>query len=256
MLEPPKVIPAEVDARIAAIDTETARAQGRLAALSLGGYLAFVPIMMWSGVQRYGVVAGFAALAIASALQVYGLTRSDHNSTRGIYVNVCINAALIGLVTYMVGPLVVAPTLTATTLMAYAAHPRFGRISIVGAILAASVAVPWALELAGVTPSTYAFEDGAIVLRSSVFAWRSAPTQLAFALLLVALLTVVAVLSRMMADRQREASLRLELQAWQVRQLVPAAPPAVAGPAGATAGDGAAGSQRWRGGDPGTGRPG
>jgi hypothetical protein len=108
--------------------------------------------------------------------------------------------------------------------MAYAAHPRFGRISIVGGILAASVAVPWALELAGITPSTYAFEDGAIILRSSVFAWHSAPTQVAFALLLIALLTVVAVLSRMMAHRQRDASLRLELQAWQVRQLIPAPP--------------------------------
>jgi hypothetical protein len=45
--------------------------------------------------------------------------------------------------------------------------------------------------------------------------------QLAFLVLLLALLAVVAVLSRMMAQRQRDANRRVELQAWQLRQLVP-----------------------------------
>jgi len=93
---------------------------------------------------------------------------------------------------------------------------------VIAAILAASVAVPWALELAGVLSSTYEFVDGSIVLHSSVVVFRSAPVQVAFALLLVALLAVVALLSRMMAERQRDASRRVELQAWHLRQLVPA----------------------------------
>jgi len=46
------------------------------------------------------------------------------------------------------------------------------------------------------------------------------PVQFALALLLVALFGVVAVLSRTMAERQRESSRQVELQAWHLRQLV------------------------------------
>jgi uncharacterized membrane protein YhaH (DUF805 family) len=81
--------------------------------------------------------------------------------------------------------------------------------------------VPWGLELAGVLSPTYTFVDGTIVLSSQILTFRSVPVQLAFLVLLLALLAVVAVLSRMMAQRQRDANRRVELQAWQLRQLVP-----------------------------------
>lgn len=87
-------------------------------------------------------------------------------------------------------------------------------------ILAASIAVPWCLELAGVFPSTYSFAHGALVLRSAVIDLGAVPVQLANALLLVSLLAVISLLSRLMAERQREASKRAELQAWHLRQLV------------------------------------
>ncbi len=221
MLEPPTEVPAEVEARIDEIDTETARAQGRIAALSLFGYLAFLPILLWTGVRNWAIVAAFLTVAVASAVQIWTLTRQHRISTAGIYFNVCINAVLIGLVSRICGPFFVAPTLVATTLMAYAAHPRFGRIFVVSAILASSIFVPWGLELIGVLEPTYRFMSGALVLTSPVIAFRALPIQIAFAVSLIALLGVVAVLSRMMADRQRAAARKLEIAAWHMRQLVP-----------------------------------
>ncbi|MDB4952682.1 MAG: Serine/threonine protein kinase PrkC, regulator of stationary phase [Myxococcales bacterium] len=221
VLHPPKQIPAEVEERVARIDTETARSQGKLAAMSMVGYLGFVPLLLWTGIRDATFVIAFAALTMASGVQVLALTRRERISSRPIYVNACINAVLIGLVCRMVGPFIIAPTLVATTLMAYAAHPRFGRIGIIAIILASSVMVPWGLELAGLIAPTYQFVDGAIILHSPVVTFRSVPVQVAFALLLVALLAVVAVLSRQMAKRQREASSKVELQAWHLRQLVP-----------------------------------
>jgi hypothetical protein len=167
------------------------------------------------------IVIAFVVVVIASGVQVLALTRRDEVTSEPIYVNAAINAILIGLICRMVGPFIIAPTLAATTLMAYAAHPRFGRISVIAVILAAGVALPWLLELAGVLDSTYTFVDGTIVLRSPVVAFHALPVQIAFAMLLVAVLVVVAVLSRMMAARQREASRSVELQAWHLRQLVP-----------------------------------
>jgi len=224
MLRPPKVVPEEVERKLAEIDVATARSQGRLSSLAMMGYIAFIPLLLWTGVHDLVLVAVFALLALASGMQLLFLTRRERITgriVRGIYLNACINAVLIGIVCRMVGPFIVAPTLVLTTLMAYASHPRFGRIRVLSTILTAAVAVPWLLELAGVIAPTYHFDDGALVLRSQVVTFSSMPTQIAFAVLLLSLIGVVAVLSRALAKRQREATRNLEVQAWQLRQLVP-----------------------------------
>ena len=114
--------------------------------------------------------------------------------------------------------------LVLVTLMAYASHPRFGKIPVLAGILSASVLVPWGLELIGVLEGTYSFRDGALTLSSSVVQFSSVPVQLAMAAVLVSLIGVVAVLTRGLAMRQRDAARKLELHAWQLRQIVPVAP--------------------------------
>ena len=222
MLEPPKQVPAEVDESIAALDTATARTQGRLAAIAMLGYLAFIPFLVWTGIRDVTWVPIFALVAILSGVQVWALTYRERIAPAGIYLNACVNAVLIGIVCRMVSPILIAPTLVITTMVAYAAHPRLGRMYIVATILSLGVVVPWALEIAGVIEPTYAFSGGAIVLASPIIEFSAAPVQLAFAVLLVVLVTVVAVLSRGLAKSQRDATRKLELQAWHLRQIVPA----------------------------------
>ena len=221
MLEPPKETPVEVEKEIGRLDHANARTQGRLAAYSMIGYLAFVPLLLWTGVRSYAFVAAFAALAAASGAQVFMLTYRDHISRGPIYLNACINAVLIGLICRMVGPFIIAPTLVTTTLIAYAAHPALGSIRVVALILSSGVAIPWALEALGVLDATYRFVHGELVLSSSVLTFSAVPVQVAFATMLVALVTIVALLTRGMALRQRQATRSLELQAWHLRQILP-----------------------------------
>nr|HEX4318142.1 serine/threonine-protein kinase [Kofleriaceae bacterium] len=224
MLEPPRVMPAEVAARIARQDADGARAQGRLAALTMLGYLAFLPLLAWTGIKDRGFVAAFEVLAVASAAHVYLMMRRtrDRVPVSGIYVNAAINAVLIGLICRMVGPFIIAPTLAAAALIAYAAHPLFGRARIIALMLGAGVAVPWLLELAGAIDPTYRFHDGILEMRSDIIDFSEAPVEVAFAVLLVMVLAEVALFSRTLALRQRAASTQLELQAWHLRQIVPA----------------------------------
>jgi serine/threonine-protein kinase len=221
MLEPPKETPAEVEKEIGRIDHANARTQGRLAAYSMIGYLAFVPLLLWTGVRSYTFVAAFAALAAASGAQVFMLTYRDHISRGPIYLNACINAVLIGLVCRMVGPFIIAPTLVTTTLIAYAAHPALGSIRVVALILSSGVAIPWALEALGMLDATYRFVDGELVLASPVLTFTAVPVQIAFAAMLLGLVSIVALLTRGMALRQRQATRSLELQAWHLRQILP-----------------------------------
>ncbi|HSK04376.1 MAG TPA: hypothetical protein VK932_24145, partial [Kofleriaceae bacterium] len=220
MIEPPRRAPDEVEHLLEAIDTATARSQGRLGAIAMTGYLAFLPLLFWTGVRAPDLVVAFAAVAVLAAAQVHAMTRRDRIPRGGIYLSACINAVLIGLVCRLVGPFVIAPTLVLTTLMAFAVHPRFGRIEIVAGILTLGVAVPWLLEATGALAPTYRFEGGSLVLSSPVVRFSEAPVQLAFAAVLLALVAITAVLLRSMATRQRDATRRIELQAWQLRQLV------------------------------------
>jgi serine/threonine-protein kinase len=220
MIEPPRRAPDEVEHLLEVIDTATAKSQGRLGAIAMTGYLAFLPLLLWTGVRDPDLVVAFAVMAVLAAAQVYAMTRRDRIPRGGIYASACINAVLIALVCRLVGPFVIAPTLVLTTLMAFAVHPRFGRIEIVAAILTLGVAVPWLLEAAGALAPTYHFEGGSLVLTSPVVRFSEAPVQLAFAAVLLALVAITAVLLRSMATRQRDATRRIELRAWQLRQLV------------------------------------
>ena len=187
----------------------------------MAGYLAFIPFLIWTGIRDVTWIPIFGMVAIFSGVQVFALTYRERIHPAGIYLNACINAVLIGIVCRIVGPFIIAPTLVVTTMVAYAAHPRLGRIHVVALILSAGVVVPWGLEIAGVIAPTYRFVDGSIVLGSPIIEFSAAPVQLAFALLLVVFTTVVGVLSRGLARSQRDAARKLELQAWHLRQIVP-----------------------------------
>jgi hypothetical protein len=177
---------------------------------------------LWTGIRDVSWIFVFSGVAILSGVQIYALTYRERIDSAGIYLNAFTNAVLIGIVARMVGPLIIAPTLVVTTMIAYAAHPKLGRVYILALILTSGVVVPWLLELAGVIAPTYHFAHGALVLRSPIIAFSSVPVQLAFALLLLTLVIVVGVLSRGLAKNQREAARKLELQAWHLRQVVPA----------------------------------
>ncbi len=220
MLAPPRRVPSEVVAQLEHLDTAAARAQGKIGALAMTGYLWFVPLLWWTGIRDTRVVVAFALIALLSAGQIYWMSTRARIPRRGIYASACINAVLIALVCRIVGPFVIAPTLVLTTLMAYAIHPMFGRIRVVAAILTAGVAVPWILEVAGVVSPTYQFADGAMILTSPAVAFSAGPVQLAFAVLLALLVAIVAVLLRAMSTRQREVTQQIELQSWHLRQVV------------------------------------
>ncbi|MFN0249801.1 MAG: serine/threonine-protein kinase [Kofleriaceae bacterium] len=220
VLAPPRKVPAEVERQLEAIDIANARTQGRMGAIAITGYLWFLPLLWWTGIRDAAVVLAFGTAALASAGQVWFMSRRTTIPTAGIYVSAIINAILIAVICRIVGPFVVAPTLVLTTLMAFAVHPRFGNILVVAAILTGGVAVPWILEIANVLSPTYTFANGTIILSSNAVAFTPMPVLLAFGTVLVLLAVVVAVLLRSMATRQREATMQIEVQSWHLRQLV------------------------------------
>ena len=220
MLEPPAETPDDVEQRLVALDRETVYEQAWPAALAVWHYVAFVPLFFWSGVRDASLILAFAAVAIVCGTYILRM-RAKVTPLR-LYASAAINALLIAVMGRIMGPIVVIPTLVTTTVMAYAVHPRFGRISVIAAILLASAFGPWALELLGVLSPTHRFTDaGELVLASGAVRFSAIPTELAFAFMQVSMVVGGVLLVRSVARRHSDAARKLELQAWQLRHIVP-----------------------------------
>jgi eukaryotic-like serine/threonine-protein kinase len=220
MLEPPTDTPRQVIDELEAADRASMQSQGRLAALALLGMLAFVPVMLWSGVRDWRYVALYVAFIAVTATAAYGLTRRG-DIDRNIYYVLGINALLTALLSRMFTPFLIAPGVATATVTVFAAHPRGARTSIAWAVLALAVLGPWTLELAGVWGPTMWAAAGSLVLESPAIAIRSPHTEVALALAFLVLLAVAGAIARSIARGKRESQRDMMVQAWHLKQLMP-----------------------------------
>jgi serine/threonine-protein kinase len=129
----------------------------------------------------------------------------------------------------MYGPLVMLPTLVATFCIVLQAHPQRLLRNLTWGMGIVAIAAPMLLELAGVLPPSYLFEDGRIVIVPQMHAL---PRTESIALLLstsIAMTIVPCVFIGRLRVALTQAQRQLLLQAWNFRQLggqlVDAAPP-------------------------------
>jgi hypothetical protein len=217
MLAPPDH-PRAVHDRMESIDLETGRA-GQDGAIAISGYLGTKRRSDVDGRARpIGLVIAFAIAALVSAVQIYWMTRSDRIPTRSIYLSAASTPVLIGVISRIVGPFIIAPTLVGPTmLMAYAVHPRFGAMPIVAALLTAGVAIPWGLETAPASSPDLPLRrrrDRPDLARDRVHPFRSSGVRGD---------ARAARRDRRGAPRWRAPAqaTQIELQAWHLRQVVP-----------------------------------
>jgi len=103
----------------------------------------------------------------------------------------------------------------------FAVDPRV-RWRLIALQMIAAVTIPWLLELAGVWPRTMAAVDGALVLRSDVMTIRLPQLEVGLLFYVVTLVTMMAFVAHRVGTTTRAALRAVELQAWHLRQLVPA----------------------------------
>ncbi len=225
MLRRPDHVPPEVQRRLDELDAEGARAHGALVRVAFVGYLLMLPLLLWAGVRSWlPIVLAYGGLIVHVVVASLP-PRGRATGRRRLLVNVGINVGIIFLLGRMVGPFVVAPALAATMLLIYATHPYATRLLLLWGVFLGAALLPWVLELAGVLPSTQHVEGGLFTMTSSFLDLRPVPAQLLPIGFTVVLLTVAGYHAYRLTRRNREAQVHLELQAWQLSQLVPSASP-------------------------------
>jgi len=223
LTEPPREIPAEV------LEEEKADAQKRRREAARGGSIAFVPFLLLIPLNALLGVASwpwFAAYVVSSAafvaLLLY-LRRVEHPGEGHVLLSMSFASVPLYMMAAATGPLLVAP--------GFAALGLFGNLLLleryraVGVAIGSSpVVVPLFLQWVGVLPPSYAFSEAGMTILPRVFLFHAVPTLVVLAVSAVAVLALAVLagvyIRRSVADAERS----LKVQAWQLRQLVPASP--------------------------------
>jgi serine/threonine-protein kinase len=222
MLTPPTETPAEVEAALATQDTEVARTQATLGTWAILGYLLFLPVLYFIGVRDGSYVVAYVALVLACAGTTYYLSKATAIGPGLIAIVLIGEALLVALFARIFSPFLIAPGVAGATLMAFAQHPRWGRVSVMWGAMTAGVLVPFILEQAGVLERTMRFVGDTVELHSPALLVHELPTQLGLCLYVPVMLFVAVYFTRQNARAQREAMRLIEIQKWQLRQLMPA----------------------------------
>ncbi|MEZ4358923.1 MAG: serine/threonine-protein kinase [Kofleriaceae bacterium] len=220
MLEPPAHTPAQVTEALLEEDARTAQAHAKASLAAILMALVFVPFQWWAAPSGSWAMAIYTTMLVVSAI-VVGILVKVGRPWPGLLV--IGNAIIVLVVAIVYSPLLIAPGLGAVLAMACVLTPRYtfvGSAVTVGALMILVVLGPVGLAELGVIPDSVSVSADGALFRVPAISDREGPAVLSAAMYSAALIIGATGMADLMRRRTREAQHRLQLQAWQLRQLV------------------------------------
>ncbi len=219
MLEPPIDTPTEVDQALRRTETELMVRHARLGVWGMFGYLIFFPVMWFGGVREPWLVFGGTALTFGIMATLAVIVKRPTPAL--IFVSFLGQVVLVVLYARGLSPFLVAPGVALITALMYATHTRTGPIWLLWSCCAAAVLVPLAIEVAGVLPATTTLEGATISIKLPGDAIDPTIALVGLGGYVAVILFIATLLARMQANDRRASQRTVELQAWQLGQLIP-----------------------------------
>jgi len=229
MMEPPAEVPHEVEAELEAIAVRALRAHSALGARAMAACMAFFPVLYWAGFRDpWFLVAG---PLLAATIMVFTKIFVHRPVAWLVPATIVASALLIAVFSRIGTPFFVAPALGVVIGMLYAMHVTSARPWVLWAVMITAVLGPLVLELGGVLSATTFVIDDVVVLRTGAAHLDKLIALPAMVIYVAVMLAISIGMSRVQARNQRAAQRMVQIQAWQLRQLVPRAEtaPAVRG---------------------------
>jgi serine/threonine-protein kinase len=221
MLEPPRETPRAVTEAITAEDTATVKALASAGVFASGAGLLAMPLFFWMAPASSSYAIGLSVvLAVSFVVALVGALTGTPRP--GLLV--IINAVLIMLVARMFSPLFIAPGMAAALAMGTLLTPRFswlGSATTVAILMIIAVLLPLALEMTGTISSTMSVLRDGVLFRAPGIAGNETPTQIVGVVYTIGIIVAGSAVGGVKRARSRDAHRRLQLQAWQLRELVP-----------------------------------
>jgi serine/threonine protein kinase len=221
MLEPPREEPPDVTEAIAADDVRSARAIGRAGLWAVAGGVLFMPLLWWIAPPNSAYVKALTALLLLDGLVAFHAVRA---TTPRPELVLFANAVIVVVLARMFSPILIAPGVAASLAMAMVLTPRFSWLSssvTIAALMIGAVLTPLILERMGVLTTTMTVDANGVLFRAPAVAGLEGPTVAVGMLYAIALIAGACIAGDAMRARTRAAHRHLQLQAWQLRQLVP-----------------------------------
>jgi serine/threonine-protein kinase len=220
LMTPPRVMPQTVEEERQAMSKSEQRSMMRIASLAYLSWFLYAPLAHWTGITNWPYMGAMALMWSACA----GATWYYHRRPTGT-VPVWLlffTMATISFTSAHFGPFLVIPGFAGLNTMGFMlARERRQRLMIfIAGVLA--VMAPIVLSWLHVIPAAYTFQDGTIIVRSSTFALRETATILFLTVVSVQVVITAGIMVARVRDLASGAEERLMVQAWQLRQLVPA----------------------------------
>jgi serine/threonine-protein kinase len=220
MLEPPRASPLEVVDRMAQLDVDALQAARRHVRLATAALTAFAPVAWLMGLRGWPLVFGFVVPCVV-AIATYVVPRSRETTMwrfalSGWLLTIASLSITLTPFSVMQGLVVVVAVLAAVT------PPAFIRAWVLIALVVTAALTPWFLTLIDVLPRDFAVVGNTIVLTHAGDHLDPTITQCAVTAAIMGLTTIAVITVRSIVNDRRDSQRKVEIQAWQLRQLVSA----------------------------------
>ncbi len=219
---PPDETPPEVTHALQISQERQWRWTGRVAGVAYLSLVLYLPLFFWSGIRSTWEVAGFFGCAALSG--IIALVTGFSRKPRIQLVLACMVTSTLcyAFATAFFGPLFLVPALMATNTAAFTILLRGGYrvLTIVfSCVVLYGLILGDLLELWG---SHYAFSDHGMLIRPGAIDLPLGPTVAMLRVAALATILTSALSVSRVRDALHTAEKKVNLQAWQIRQLLPA----------------------------------
>jgi serine/threonine-protein kinase len=219
MLEPPREIPFEVHDELRRLDYDALRKSARFGLIAALAYLGFWPLLYYVGFREtwYMVAGPLVCVYIA----VVALVVAPRNAFVSGYLAIAGNLVLFALFSWILTPMAIGPGPAIIMVTLLAAHRQMIPPWLCALLSVLATLSPLLLEAVGLTAARVSVIGGDIVLHTTATQLDPSATIVGFAMYIAVVIHLAALMGRLQDDDRRVVRRTMQLQSWQLRQLVP-----------------------------------
>jgi serine/threonine-protein kinase len=221
MTEPPREVPPDARAAMLVDTARSMRIGSRIAAIAYLTWFVYTPLMLLMGIRSWTAWAIGSAAWLCASGAAYASTRRRRDDDKVDLPTLFAGAVAVAVSSTIFGPYVVVPSLAVIGAMLLHLAPDRSRRTLVVILNCLAVALPAALQWAGVLPASYVFEHDAVTIQPLMVSFPPVTTQVFLLISNVALIITGCAMVAPFRNTLTAAEERLHVQAWQLRQLVP-----------------------------------
>jgi serine/threonine-protein kinase len=221
MLEPPKATPPEVEHELLELDHADSRQQMRRSGVAIAAAALFLPVMYFAGLHDTWYLVALSAVIVGGA--VLAKVFQTRTGVAPLWLSITFASAFILVLAWELTPVLVAPGVAIIMGSLLAARPMLRRIWLLYALIVAAMLAPWGLQELGWLPRAVEVVGNTLVLHPPTSHLAATNTLVGLALWLLAGPAITILLTRAIVRDRGQLQRKLQLQAWQLRQLVPRA---------------------------------